>query len=277
MADPRWLLNVVRAGKADADALIAQEPVRLHLVPAARSLLAARRSCPASARVHAELGVLTWLTDPSEPTAAHIGRALRTAGADSPLLAYAAGIAARAGDPLLAAQGWQLALRAGATDWEAVADQAGAALSADQIAERVIPRDRGRYALYFADRLYGTPRDAEARRRLLRLAANRLADDDALPEADRLHLEAQAWAGLEEPAKARDRMSAALARSPERMEWRHEYINWLLAWDDPREAHKQALAWTSLSPESAQARRLLVRVAEALARGTSRPPGNGPK
>ena len=276
LADPLWLLAVVLEGKGDPAVLLEHKPIRRHLIPAARSFLEARRCCPVAALAHAELGALACMLEPGGPASPHVRRALRTAGADSGLLMFAARVAYGSGDPPLAARCWRRALQVGDANWPMVADAAGTGLSPDQVREWVIPEDRGRFDLWFADRLYASPRDRGHRERFLRTAAQRLPADLGLPEAERLSLEARAWAGLGERERARGRMEAALALEPGRFEWRKQLIGWLLAWGNPQDAHGQALTGLQLSPGHPDVHEVLERTAEALARGATgarcRPP-----
>ena len=121
---------------AAAAGLLRHDPVRLHLVPAARSFLEARRTGPASALAHAELGALAWLLGPGQPPGAHVRRALETAGADSGVLLFSARVAYGSGDPALAALCWRRALQAGEANRPAVADAASAPASPAEIERR---------------------------------------------------------------------------------------------------------------------------------------------
>jgi O-antigen ligase len=241
LADPLWLLAAVREGEGDPAGLLEHEPIRRHLIPAARSFLEARRCCPVSALAHAELGALAYMLDSNAPASLHVRRALRTAGADSGVLMFAARVAYGAGDPRLAALCWRRTLQVGGANWTRVADAAGVGLSPDQVLEWVVPADRGRFGLWFADRLYASPQDSRHRARFLRMAAERLPDDRGLPEAERLRLEAEAWAGLGRREHACDRMEAALVLEPGRFEWRKQLIDWLLAGGKSEEARGHAL------------------------------------
>src|SRR5262249_5211563 len=156
-----------------------------HLVAAARDFLEARRRCLVVPLAHAELGALSWLLDPGGP-AAHVRRVSRTAGADSGLLLYAGQVALLDGDQGLAARWFRRALRAGEGTWEEVADAADEGLPPELILDEVIPEDRARFALRFAERLYPDPANARHRERFLRRAAEGMPADLGLPPADRL-------------------------------------------------------------------------------------------
>lgn len=267
MADPLWLLDVLHGGGADAETLVGQEPVRRHLVPAARSFLEARRRSPVAPLAHAELGALAWLLSPGSADV-HLRRALRTAGPHAALPLYVAEVARRSGDTALAARAWRQGLQLGDGGWTVIAD-AVADLPPDQILDRVIPGDRPHLALLFADRLYPPPDDRGRRDRFLRWAAERLPAEPGLPAAERLWFEGQAWAGLGAREKARRRLEAALALEPGRFEWRGALIHWLLAWGEPEDAHNLALTGMHLSGGRPEARRALDETAEALARGAA--------
>lgn len=277
LADPLWLLGVAHsasAGRADpASELLAHEPIRRYLVPAARSFLEARRCCPVSALAHAKLASLDFLYARGDPASAYVGRALRLAGADERTLAFAAQVAVQVGDLDLATRCWRRSLEVRESNWPEVADSAAAALPPDRILERVVPS--GRHALWFADRLYAAPADRPIRERFLREAVARLPNDRGLPEAERLRLEARAWAELDTPGLAGDRMKAALSLEPRRGDWRGEYIEWLLGWGQLEEAHSQALLGVHFNVDYPGARRALDRTAEALAGGVPRATGTG--
>lgn len=267
LTDPLWLLTLIQAGQADANVLLEQEPVRQHLVPAARAFLQARRLRPISALAHAELGALHWLLEPAEPVRTHLERTLKVVGGDSSLALYAGEVARRAGELDLAARSWRKALELSEGTWSVVAASAAKALTPDAILERVIPEDHGHYALAFAERLYTAPEQQEVRHRFLLHAANGIPQDQGLPEGERNHLLAETLHGLDERVKARRRMEVALALEPERLEWREELIQWLLDWNEFDEAHEQALIAKRLSPSGAGVDALIEKTADAVARG----------
>jgi hypothetical protein len=62
-------------------------------------------------------------------------------------------------------------------------------------------------------------------------------------------------------------MEAALTLEPTQSAWRQEYIDWLLQWGRPDEAHTQALNAQYFSPDSQAIRAAVDRTAEVLARG----------
>jgi O-antigen ligase len=280
MADPLWLHGVVHSATPDqlaaAGGVLAHEPVRKYLAPAARSFLEARRCCPVWGLPHAELASLDFLISGGESTSTHARRALRLAGNDVPTIAIAARASAQSGDLRLAALGWREILRARDDEsWKAVADQAGALLSPGQILDWVLPD--GRYALWFADRLYDAPANRPARDRFLEWAVDRLAGDEGLPLADRHRFGAQALARLGRSDAATGRMLEALALEPGHPAWRKELVGWLLAWGKPEEAHDQALIGLYLAPDDPDARRAVELSAEALARGPLTPGAPPPR
>jgi O-antigen ligase len=278
LADHLWLHGVVHASggdrRATADGLLEHEPIRRYLVPATRCFLEARRCCPVLALSHARLASLDYLLERGEPVRVHAGRALRLVGSDGRLVALIARVAFQAGEPDLAARCWRRALEVGGEDWAWIADTAGAELQPEQILDQVLPPG-GRYALRFADRLYSTPEDRAIRERFLRTALARLPDEPGLGPAERLWLEAQARARLGERGWARPQMEAALRSEPLRGDWREEFVDWLIAWGDPEEAHRQALNGTQLSPGHPGLHRALQATVEVLARGRPGAPSPG--
>ena len=274
-ADPLWLFKVVHEaerggqGPVQGDALLEHDPVRLHLVPAARGFLEARRCCPVSAVAHAHLASLDYLLVGADPASAYLERALRLAGNGGATLTFAAEVASRAGDPRLAARCWRRALEVGRAGWAEVADAASETLTPDQILEELVPD--GQLALRFADRLYPDPEVRSTRERFLRAAARRLPTDRDLDPAERLQLEARAWAALDEAELARERMEAALALEPRRDEWRRDLIDWLLRWQRFDDAHAQARVRLYFAPDSKAAKESLESTADALSRHGSNP------
>jgi len=274
MATPNWLHLVVHSTppekQTEAGGILEQEPVRDYLLPAAREFLEARRCCPSLAPPHLRLATLDYLLDGGEPTSVHATRALQLAGANSPVIDLAAQLAAQAGDIKLAARCWKQSLAVCVINhkggWEAVADAAGLVLSPEQILNEVLPPG-GLYALRFADRIYGAPESHEARMKLLNAALERLPQDTDLPKADKIWLEAQIKARLDDRVSARQGMESALRQEPLRSEWRREFTEWLLNWGDLEEAHRQALVGDKLAPNDYRMREILKLAVDMLSRG----------
>lgn len=271
LTDPLWLAIVAQGGPGNVDALLGQEPVRQHILPAARHFLEARRRAPVTPLAHAELGALAWALDPPAPASAHLRRALRSAGPHPQIHLFAAQVAVRTGDMDLAAVAWQKALKSfGDGVADEIAEAAGVSLASERILDQVIPTGRPHLAVRFADVLYSRPKDRGRRMRFLRWAVERIPAEYALPEAERLHFLAEAWAGLGERVRARDAMTAALAIQPDRFEWRSTLIEWELAWGDAGGAHDQAVIGVHLSGGRPEALKALEKTAEAFARGGAR-------
>jgi O-antigen ligase/tetratricopeptide (TPR) repeat protein len=275
LASPLWLHGVVHTGgggdreRRDPAALAEHEPIRRHLLPAARSFLEARRCCPRLALAHAELAQLDYLVDGGEPASVHAARALRLARGSADLLDLAARAALQAGEVDLACGCWRAALAARPAGWRAIADAAGVVLTPETILDRVLTPGSGRLPVQFAERLYADPEDAAVRVRYHRAALQRLASDADLPSGERLALEARAFAALGEAPTARRRMAEALRLEPGRTDRRLQLILWLIEWDDPAEARRQAVVGIHLDPGSPDLKRALEAAAEALARGNS--------
>jgi O-antigen ligase/tetratricopeptide (TPR) repeat protein len=273
LAHPLWLHRLVHAlppeGIAEYGDLTGQSPVRDDLIPAARSFLEARRCCPAAALSHAELAGLDYLLQPGDQGTRYAARALAIAGPDPDLLGQLAETCLQAGDFDLAARCLRRLLEAHDPSWELVADACRAFPPGEVLAKVV---GRGRHALWFARRLYSRPEDAEARDMFLRAAVERLPLDRDLDEAERLHWEGLARAGLDDRQGARRCLEAALALRPGEGRWRGELVDQLVAWGQLEEAHDQALIGLQLSSDPEEARKALDRAAEALARG--RPDGD---
>jgi len=251
--------------------LIEHDPVRLYLIPAARSYLEARRCGPDLAQPEAGLASLDFLLEGGDPSSSHARRALRLAGSDRRVHVFVAEVAAQAGDLLLAAHGYRKALAAGDLGWEAIADRAAELFRPEEILGDMLPAG-GRFPLLFADRLYTHPRDREARDRFLRATIERLPGDRDVPPAERFRLEAVASERLGDRSKACGLMELALNAEPSNAEWRQDLGRWLLASGRANDAYRQALIGLHLCPGHAGMDLLRGEAAEAVARGGPVPP-----
>ncbi len=269
LSSPLWLHQVIHSAPDESREsireLLAHEPIRDHLVPAARSFLEARRCCPVLALPHAELATLDYLLIGGAPGAVYVERALRLAGSNGTMIALTTQLAAQLAAPDLAAQGLRKALQTQALEWTEVADLAGGVLTPAQVLHDVVPDSRT--ALAFCDRLYAAPDLQETRRAFLEATLRRVPENRALADAERLELEAQLWERLADRARAQERMEAALALEPRQVSWRNDLVSWLIAWGRPREAHDQALVGFQYAPEHPEMHAALDRAAEAMARG----------
>ena len=264
MADPLWLHAITRPGIEGVGDPIDHEPVRSHLVPAARCFLEARRACPMLAEPHAGLAALDFLLIGDDPGPMLADRADRLAGADVPMLGRLARLAADEGRDATAARRWRRMLVADPDAWEAVADAALALLPADQVLVLVVPEGDGRTALRFADRL--DPGDG-ARVLFLEAAVAWLPGDDRLDPADRLDLEATALRGLGRDGAAAERLADALLLRPEHLGRRRTLVQLLIDRGDLDEARRHALIGLSDRPDDPVLRRALDRIADRKARG----------
>jgi tetratricopeptide (TPR) repeat protein len=269
-AEPLWLLGALHDDQPGttksprATDFVTFGPIRNHLVPAVRCFLEARRCCPSLALPHAELASLNELLVNADPAPTYATRALRLAGNDGELIEFLAQVAVQVGDRNLASHCWRKALEASPSRWPVVADLAVTMLSADELLNNVVAD--GPNAVRFAERLFGEADRQPQRDQFLQTALARLALDRQITTVDRLFFEAHASAGLNDHKQACERMEAALAIEPDQSGWREEYINWLLRWGRPDEAHKQALIGRYFSPDSQAFRIAVDRSAEALAR-----------
>ncbi|MGZ5972243.1 MAG: O-antigen ligase family protein [Isosphaeraceae bacterium] len=279
MANPLWLLSHLTNKRGGQPAvpiqeMLEQEPIRRCLVPAARCFLQARRCRVVSAHAQVGLASLNYLLEHGDSSAEYLKRSLRLAGADSELLNFAALVAVQVDEFELAARFWRKSLEVRDENWAEVADLCSSVLTPQQILAEVIPS--GRSAFQFAERLYSAPADHATRDSFLLAALDHLPEDRGLSEADRLSLEAQADAKLNNRDQARERMQAALDLEPSRVEWRNLLIDWLLTWGRSEEAHDVAMVGVYYRPSDPTAQRALERTEEALARGDA-PAGAAPK
>ena len=279
MANPLWLLSHLTSKRGGQLAvpiqeMLEQEPIRRCLVPAARCFLQARRCRVVSAHAQVGLASLNYLLEHGDSSAEYLKRSLRLAGANSELLNFAALVAVQVDEFELAARFWRKSLEVRDENWAEVADLCSAVLTPQQILAEVIPS--GRSAFQFAERLYSAPADHATRDSFLLAALDHLPEDRGLSEADRLSLEAQADAKLNNRDQARERMQAALDLEPSRVEWRNLLIDWLLTWGRSEEAHDVAMVGVYYRPNDPTAQRALERTEEALARGDA-PAGAAPK
>ena len=247
-----------------AEGLLEHDPIRLHLLPAARCFLEARRLSPTLALPHAELASLDYLVRDGEATSVHVERAFQLAGADGAILALIARTAFQADGPELAARCWRKSLLVRPDAWREVADDATRALGSEALLNQVAPPD-GKLLVMLAGRLTGDPSQKEVRARFLQRALDVLSRDRALPRAERRELEARAWAGLEAKEQARRCWREALALEPEDGEWRAEFAAWLIDQGDLKESRRQIQIGLQLLPRNPSSRLALEWVAEALA------------
>jgi len=279
MANPLWLLSHLtskRGGQPTVPIkeMLEQEPIRRCLVPAAHCFLQARRCRVVSAHAQVGLASLNYLLEHGDSSAEYLKRGLRLAGADSELLNFAALVAVQVDELELAARFWRRSLEVRDENWAEVADLSSSVLPPEKIRDDVVPS--GRSALRFAERLYSAPADHATRDSFLQAAVAHLPEDRGLSEAERLSLEAQAYAMLNNRDQACERMRAALVLEPVRVEWRNLLIDWLLAWGRSKEAHDDAMVGIHYRPNDPTAQRALERTDEALARGDA-PTGAAPR
>lgn len=275
MAEPLWLSGTVHQSQAPAAGslrkadVLSFEPVVSQLVPAARCFLEARRCCPFQALAHAELAGLDYLLPNGNSASVDARHALSLAGNDRAVLAFLAQVAIQSGDRKLTALCWRKTLQVDQASWPEVADTAAMVLSPEEILSEVLAD--GRTTILFADRLYALDDERLVHDRFFRAAVERLPYDEGITAAERLYLEARALAGLDQRGQARQQMEAALAMQPGQSTWRGEYIQWLLRWGRPDEAHVQAINGQYFSPDSPAIRDAVDRTAEVLARGDRQP------
>ena len=244
------------------------DPVHDDLVAAARCFLEARRCCPFSALAQAEIAGLAPLFERGDPPIAYAERAIGLTGRDEDVVDLIADLAVRIGRPELAASCWRRSLELRHDVWPLVADSAAKVLPPDQILNELLAD--GRHTVDFAERLYSAPKDRETREKFLRAALDRLPNDPGLEPSERLWLESQARAGLDQRDASRKLMVAALAAAPRNADWRSRYVEWLLIWGDAKEAHHQALAGVRLAPDHPRLRKALQKAVDAMARGGGR-------
>jgi hypothetical protein len=245
--------------------LLSHDFIRSYLVPATRSFLEARRSCVVVAQSHARLAELDYLLEGGDAPTVYIARALRLAGSNRQILDLAQLVALQMGDVDLLSECWRKALTLDEPNWEQIADLAREFLRPEQILDRIVPS--GKYALLFGSYLYSRNEDKELRERFLREALRRLPRDTGLSRAERLHFEAQAWSQLDDRDRAGNCIQEALGLEPRRADWRREYVDWLIAWGEPREAHEQALLGLAYAPGHRDTDAALERAAEAMSGG----------
>jgi O-antigen ligase/tetratricopeptide (TPR) repeat protein len=272
MANPLWLLGAVHktltaaSSPTETAELLQFEPIGQHLIPAARAFLEARRCSPFWALPHSQLASLDYMLQGGDTASVYAERALSLAGSDGQIIGFLSTVALEVGDRDLAARCWRKAIVANPTLWPEVADAAAIVLSPTQILNDLA--HDGWSAIEFADRIYSAPDQREIREKFLEVALDRLEHDRGLGDAERLFLQGEALAGLGRTVVARQRMETALSLQPGQSSWREKYVDWLLKWGHPDEAHAQAVLGLALSPDSAVLRAAVDRSAEALARGS---------
>lgn len=273
LSQPLWLRKQVHGGRPERlvplEDLLAQDPIRAYLVPAARSFLEARRCCPVAAQPHIQLASLDYLLERGDSSRVYAGRALRLAGSDRSVLERAALLAVQDGERDFAARAWRQALAIEPASWERIADASGDVLPADEILRDVIPPDNGLLVLRFAERLYSTPATKVLRDTFLKEALARLPDDPRLSDPERLFHQGVAHARLDETDKACKLAEESLLLEPTRLDWRQTLVEWLIAAGEWKRARDQLAVGLELHPGAeglVNARRSL---AEAMARGAT--------
>jgi O-antigen ligase len=271
-ADPLRLLGAIHAGEPGAPRssydrdLAHLEPISRHLVPAARAFLKARRCSPFWALPHSQLASLDYMLEGGDTASVYAGRALSLAGSDGQIISFLSTVAVEVDDHDLAARCWRKAMVANPARRPEVALAAAIVLSPTEILSNLA--QDGPSAIEFADRIFSAPQQREIRERFLEVALDRLEHDRGLGDAERLFLQGEALAGVGRTIVARQRMETALSLQPGQSSWREKYVDWLLKWGHPDEAHAQAVLGLTLSPDSAMLRAAVDRTAEALARGS---------
>jgi hypothetical protein len=275
LSEPVWLLGSIHATPPEElerdGGVLEHEPVRDHLLPAARSFLEARRCCPFRAMTHIELGTVDYLLSSDEPTSLHIKRALRVIGADLQALLLAAVTSVQVNEDETAARCWRSVLEVYPHYWPEVAVAASTALPAEQIIDLVLPADGG-LEVRVADRIYGDsdePDDVRERTLFLQAALARAPKAQKLSEAERLWIQGQASARLDDREAAPAFMKAALKLDSEQSDWRREYVDWLMVWGQLKDAHSQARIGIALDPTHKGLRDALAIVVDRMARGES--------
>src|SRR5204863_5870750 len=102
----------------------------------------------------------------------------------------------------------------------------------------------------------------------LRTALERLPDEQGTP-IERLWLEAQIRARMDQRERARKLMAEALVAEPLHPEWRTEFIDWLIAWGDVEEASRQARIGLTLHPDHPGIQRASQSALDAFAGGNA--------
>jgi O-antigen ligase/tetratricopeptide (TPR) repeat protein len=270
LGDPTFLFHEAH-GLAGTRPLSAEEllanydPVRLYLVPAARSFLEARRCNPLVPLPYADLAPLDYLLQGGDPARTYLRRALLLGRGDRRLLEAVAQTAIKIDERDVFAEAWRRVLILDPDHWEPVADKVAADLTPEQILEDVVPD--GPTTLHFATRLYRSPLRADIRREFLEAAIRRLPNDRALSPAERLRFESEAWVELGERDKAIERMTGALALAPRKSEWREMLVGWLIAWNRPQAAYDIAVEGVRQTPDDPVARRTVEHATTALEQG----------
>jgi hypothetical protein len=271
LSDPLWFHFTFHSATTEQMAeigdIMAEESVRQYLLPAARCFLQARRCSPDLALSHARLGSLDYAIDHGEPASVHAARALRLNGYDYRVIDLAAIVAANVKDGDLAARCWRKSLQIHPEGWPRIAFYAEQLFTPEQIVAKVLPT-QARFAVPFADLLYGAPDKKERSDAMLRAAIPLLADDATLSPTDRIWVEGQARARLGERDPARKLMAEALDLEPLKDAWRAEYVAWLIDWNDPKEAQAQAKIGVHLNPADENLQKMMKLATEAFARGT---------
>jgi len=273
LSDPLWLHDTMHSEQAQAlstEELLAQEPVRRHLIPAARSFLEARRRSPVLAHTHGWLAGLDYLIVGQPDGSVYLERALRLAGPDSALLMMLARLAVQIEEIDLATTCWRRALEVNPDNWDEIATLAPLVpIEPERLLTDVLPSDSGELALRFAEHFAEDPEHASAVPRFAQAALDRLPVDASGDEAERLERQARALALLDRRDEAIETIEIALGLAPNRVDWRRETVAWLVDWGRFDEAIRQARIGLTLAPGDRELTQLQDQAAEQLAQGSS--------
>jgi O-antigen ligase len=212
------------AGALQAEATKEEERFRTDYAgPGVWQCLIARQSCPLMLRPHMRLAAYANPAAVGEPARAHLDRARRLAPADAEVWYLAGAEELHEGQAEEAWRCWRRSLECGDRFLEAVLRQAKPHLSAEEIADRLLP-DQPRVLAAAAARL-----EPEAVKQALRTRAVRLLKAEKDPPTEDLCLRAELHAGLGQFAEAAKDYEAALDHMPFNHEWRFALAKVLFA------------------------------------------------
>jgi tetratricopeptide (TPR) repeat protein len=167
------------------------------------------------------------------------------------------------GDTAQACRSWRHCLELSDQHLADVLDRVGGILDPAAILQEVLP-DRPELILAAADRLYPPPEAAERRRPFQERALALLERPPVPLAAADLQVRADLHAALGRPEEALTDYRMALAREPQRADWRYQYARLLYHQGRLRDARREALLVLAQQPENAPARQLFRTVTGAL-------------
>jgi O-antigen ligase/tetratricopeptide (TPR) repeat protein len=229
-----------------------------HLSPALRCYLEARALCPLLPDPNVRLAAHAQVLVRADAPGAYLERACLLLPADARTW-YLRGVQALSeGSREQAWASWRRSLECSPTHLRGILTESARELSANDIAERVLPRDAS--LLQEASRDRALAKSPEAVRVLREKALQLLEHPAAALSGNQLHCKAQILRDLGQPQEAIEAYQAALALTPGQPAWRFELVELLHQQGQLQDARRELRTILAQEPEHQPAKDLYRRV-----------------